>query len=242
MKNQILTIAALLVSANVATAAVTSSQSATTGSFHSVESIMNHIASTSNKSVSISTKTGNKLEDVRKALANEATQELRKGGIIHSAFGSLEAVGEFTVVSVESVVVGATRITKFVFKGAQTLSNVSVTVSEKLAMPVAKGVDATAQVAVDGTKYVAGKTVDGAKYVGRQTVKGASYVGHKALNVGEGVYLGLSASGRVMYDGVRDASKEALQSHSLTSATVLLGSISMSPQALGSKVVKGFQK
>ncbi len=238
MKKQVTMLAAMMMMSNFAMAA-TSSQSAVEGSFDSIESLMNHVASTSNKSVELSTSTGEKIEDVRKAIAGEATQELRKGGIVHTALGSMSAVGAFSVQAVEVTVKGATLITKYTFKGLQSGSTFILTNTEKyVAAPAAKGVDSSAQATVDGAEYVGKKTVAGARVVGGA----AKTVARKTWNTGTGVVIGISASGIVLAEEIKKAGSQASNSQLLTSSATLLGSISASAQAFGSEVVEGYKK
>jgi secreted PhoX family phosphatase len=231
MKKTVITLAAMLLASNVAMAA-NSAQSTSTASFQSIDSLLASAAKVSNASVSVSTKAGNSLANTRDAINAESRRDLAKGGVIHTSAGSMSALGAFSVAAVTVSVQASTKITYITFEGLQSGSRMVVRVTEKyVATPVAKGVDSSAQATVDGAKYVGGKVVDGAKYIGRKTVA-----------IGTGVAVGLSASGTILIQELGEAGKAGLNSQSLTSGAILLGSVSHSTQALGSNVVKGFQK
>lgn len=241
MKAQVITIAAMALAANVAFAA-NSTQSTSAALSNSLESIITHAASTSNASVKASTSTGNSIQDLANTLNKEATMDLRKGGVINTAAGSMSAVGAFTVTAVASTVKGSTQVTDFVLTGAVKGSRLVLRVTKPIAMGAAKGVDSSAQATLDGAEYVAKQTYKGAKIVGGAVVDGTKYVARKTINVGTGVLVGLSASGAVLIEDIGDATKAGAKSQSLTSAAILLGSASHSAQAFGSEVVQGFRK
>lgn len=238
MKKQVITLAAMMIASNVAMAA-TSSQSATTASFNSMESILNHVASTSGATVKASTSTGEKITDLRQAVNTEATAAFRKSGPASSALGHVEALGGFSIQSIESSVKGGTKVTKIVLEGSVKGSKVVLSVTEKyVATPVAKGVDSTAQATVDGAKYVGRKTVAGAKAVGR----GAKSVASTSYHIGQGIVVGVLASGQVVIQKSNVASHQSVDSHSIDSTATLIGSTSLSADAFGSKVVEGYRK
>lgn len=242
MKKQAIALAAMMIASNVAFAA-NSTQSTSGAISNSLESIINAAASTSGAIVQVSTSTGNKVEDLAQTLQRESTMDLRKGGPIMTAAGSMSAVGAFVVETVASTSRGATTVTDYVLKGAEKGSRLVLRVTTKnVAMPAAKGIDSSAQAVADTTVNVAKATYRGAKVVGGAIVDGTKYVAHKAYTVGTGVVVGLSASGTVLIQDIDKAAHKGANSQSLTSAAILLGSVSHSSQAFGSEVVKGFRK
>jgi S-adenosylmethionine/arginine decarboxylase-like enzyme len=230
MKVQVITIAAMVLAANVAFAA-DSTQSTSTASFDSVESILNKAVSASGATVQASTSTGEKVQSLADALNKESTLELRKGGVVETAAGSMSAIGAFTVTAVASTSNATTQVTKITLQGLKSGSELVLEVTEPVAMASAKGVDSSAQAAVDVTKRVA-----------KAAVKGAKYVGEKVVNVGTGVFVGLLASGTVLIEESREAGHASVNSQSLTSAALSVGAISHSAQAFGSEVRQGFLK
>ena len=237
MKKQVLTLAAMMIASNVAMAA-TSSQSATTASFNSMESILNKVASTSGATVNASTSTGEKITDLRKAVNNEAGAAFRKTGPASSALGHVEALGGFSIQAIEVSAQSGSKSTKFVLEGSVKGTRLVLDVTEKGSMYVAKGVDSTAQATVDGAKYVGRKTVQGAKAVGH----GSMSVSRTSFNVGEGIVVGVLASGKVIIQKTNVASHQSVDSHSIDSTATLIGSTSLSADAFGSKVVQGYRK
>lgn len=241
MKAQVITIAAMALAANVAFAA-NSTQSTSAALSNSLESIITHAASTSNASVKASTSTGNSVQDLANTLNKEATMDLRKGGVINTAAGSMEAVGAFVLTSVASTSNLSTQVTDYVFTGAVKGSRLVLRVTKPVAMAGAKGIDSSAQAAIDTTEYAVKQTVKGVKVVGGAIVDGTKVVARETIKAGSTVLLGLSASGTVLIEDISDATKAGANSQSLTSAAILLGSASHSAQAFGSTVVKGYRK
>ena len=238
MKKQVITLAAMMIASNVAMA-FDSSQGGSTATFNSMESILNKVASTSGATVNASTSTGEKITDIRKAVNTEATAAFRKSGPVSSAIGVVEALGAFSIQAIEIPLESGSKVTKFVLEGSVKGTRIVLDVTEKyVAMPIAKGADSTAQATVDGAKYVGRKTVQGAEALGR----GVKSVASTSYHVGQGVLVGVLASGKVVMQGTKAASHQSVDSHSIDSTATLLGSTSASADAFGSKVVEGYRK
>ena len=142
MKKHVLTMAAVLASSSFAMAKGPS-QSAVDMSFKGSTSTLEKLESASQTSIKFSGQVEDGIEGIRKAVQGEATQQLRKGGVLHSAYGSTLAVGGFSIQAVEFVSAGVNEVVEFVLEGAASGSRYSIKITQPAATSSARAVDRT---------------------------------------------------------------------------------------------------
>lgn len=221
MKKQMIALAAVVAVSNLVTGVAGATQSSQSGSQWSsakAASTLQKLESASNTSVKISTQAGGSIHDAYEAVKGEATQEIRKGGVVGYGSGATLAIGAFAVRTVDVVVSGSTRITKAILEGSQKGAKLALTVTEEVTTPVAKRGDSSATTVIDKTESAASRI----------------------FNTGKGVVVGLSTSGTMLFLDAKEAARMGTNSEIVNSSKTLVASVSRSASAFGSSVVEGY--